>query len=351
MVGAMNEQMEEMTLYGFGADRLKLLLMPAVCVLSFGLPGTIGSAVRDLCRAAPLAFYILCGFFVLDEDDDERHGKLLRAIRSTGIFFLVLTLFYLGLNALVFTLQGGDWLGDVPTKRVLFNFVVLCVWPFQTGECLWFIQSLFYAWVLLWLLDWKGHLPFLMLPLFILTTVLMLLSGEFAGLIKLNLLGYSYIPANAVTRALPYLLLGALLRRHSDRLFLINPLLWGALLILGIVLALAEIMLLSYTGKLVYVGHMIGYGLIAFSLCCIALAHPEEELGAVFRHARCLSRFIYAFHQPVGFFLPLLLTLFGERPASLVLNFGGVAVFAFTLLPALLAGACEYGFRRIVDIH
>ena len=329
MVGAMNEQMEEMTLYGFGADRLKLLLMPAVCVLSFGLPGTIGSAVRDLCRAAPLAFYILCGFFVLDEDDDERHEKLLRAIRSTGIFFLVLTLFYLGLNALVFTLQGVDWLGDVPTKRVLFNFVVLCVWPFQTGECLWFIQSLFYAWVLLWLLDWKGHLPFLMLPLFILTTVLMLLSGEFAGLIKLNLLGYSYIPANAVTRALPYLLLGALLRRHSDRLFLINPLLWGG----------------------VYVGHMIGYGLIAFSLCCIALAHPEEELGAVFRHARCLSRFIYAFHQPIGFFLPPLLTLFGERPASLVLNFGGVAVFAFTLLPALLAGACEYGFRRIVDIH
>ena len=47
----------------------------------------------------------------------------------------------------------------------------------------------------------------------------------------------------------------------------------------------------------------------------------------------------------------VLLTLFGERPASLVLNFGGVAVFAFTLLPALLAGACEYGFRRIVDIH
>ena len=46
----------------------------------------------------------------------------------------------------------------------------------------------------------------------------------------------------------------------------------------------------------------------------------------------------------------MLLTLFGERPASLVLNFGGVAVFAFTLLPALLAGACEYGFRRIVDI-
>ena len=346
----MNDTMEEMTLYGYGADRLKLLLMPAVCVLSYGLPGTVGSAVRDLCRAAPLAFYILCGFFVLTEDEEERHQMLRRAIRSTGVFFVALTVLYLCLNALVFALQGVNWVGDVLTKRVIFNFVVLCVWPFQTGECLWFIQSLFYAWVLLWLLDLRGHLPFLILPLFLITTAIMLLGGEFAGLIHLNFLGYAYIPANAVTRALPYLLLGALLRRHSEHLFLINPLLWGGLLVLGVVLALAEILLLSYTGKLVYIGHTVGYGLMAFALCCIALAHPEEELGIVFHHARCLSRFIYAFHQPVGFSLPLLLALFGEKIGSVVLNFGGIAVFFFTLVPALLVGAAEYGFRRIVDI-
>ena len=346
----MNDTMDEMTLYGYGADRLKLLLMPAVCVLSFGLPGTVGSAVRDLCRAAPLAFYILCGFFVLTEDEEERHQKLRRAIRSSGIFFAVLSVFYLGLNALVFTLQGVDWAGSILTKRVLFNFVVLCVWPFQTGECLWFIQSLFYAWVLLWLLDLRGHLPLLILPLFLVTTVLMLVLGEFAGLIHLNLLGYAYIPANALTRALPYLLLGALLRRHSERLFVANPLLWGGLLVLGVILALAEILLLSYTGKLVYVGHTVGYGLMAFSICCIALVHPEEDLGIVFCHARCLSRFIYAFHQPVGFFLPLVLALLGGKFASVVLNFGGIAVFFFTLVPALLVGTAEYGFRRIVDI-
>ena len=346
----MNNPMSNTISYGFGADRLKLLLMPIVCILSFGIPWMVGGIVRDLCRAAPLAFYILCGFFVLTEEEGDRHRKLHRAIRSTGFFFLVLTLFYLGLNALVFSLQGVDWVGSVLTKRVLFNFVVLCIWPFQTGECLWFIQSLFYAWVLLWLLDLKGHLPALILPLFIVTTILMLLVGEFAGLIHLNLLGYTYIPANALTRALPYLLLGALLRRHTERLFLTNPLIWGGLLVLGIVLAVSEALLLSYAGKLVYAGHTIGYGVMAFALCCIALVHPEEELGGMFRHSRCLARFIYAFHQPVGFFLPLLLSLFGEKVASVVLNFGGIAVFVFTLLPALLAGACEYGFRRIVAV-
>lgn len=346
----MNNPMSNTIAYGFGVDRLKLLLMPLVCVLSFGIPWMVGGIVRDLCRAAPLAFYILCGFFVLTEEEGERHGKLRRAIRSTGIFFLVLTLFYLGLNALIFTLQGVDWAGSVLTKRVLFNFVVLCIWPFQTGECLWFIQSLFYAWVLLLLMDLKGRLPSLILPLFLVTTVLMLFLGEFAGLIHLNLLGYTYIPANALTRALPYLLLGALLRRHTERLFRINPLIWGGLVALGIVLAVSEALLLSYTGKLVYTGHTIGYGVTALALCCIALVHPEEELGGMFRHARCLARFIYAFHQPVGFLLPLLLSPFGEKVASVVLSFGGIAVFVFTLLPALLAGACEYGFRRIVDI-
>ena len=88
----MNNPMSNTISYGYGADRLKLLLTPAVCVLSFSLPGTIGSAMRDLCRAAPLAFYILCGFFVLTEDEEDRHRKLHRAIRSTGIFFLVLAL-------------------------------------------------------------------------------------------------------------------------------------------------------------------------------------------------------------------------------------------------------------------
>ena len=346
----MNNPMSNTITYGFGVDRLKLLLMPLVCVLSFGIPWMVGGIVRDLCRSAPLAFYILCGFFVLTEDEGERHRKLHRAIRSTGIFFLVLTLFYLGLNALIFSLQGVDWTGSILTKRVLFNFVVLCIWPFQTGECLWFIHSLFYAWVLLMLLDLRRHLPSLILPLFLITALLMLFLGEFAGLIRLNFLGYTYIPANAVTRALPYLLLGALLRRHSERLFLTNPMIWGGLVALGIVLAVSETLLLSYTGKLVYTGHTIGYGVTALALCCIALVHPEEELGGMFRHSRCLARFIYAFHQPVGFFLPLLLSVFGEKVASVVLSFGGIAVFVFTLLPALLVGVCEYGFRRVVDI-
>ena len=346
----MNNPMSNTISYGFGADRLKLLLMPIVCILSFGSPWMVGGIVRDLCRAAPLAFYILCGFFVLTEDEEDRHRKLHRAIRSTGIFFLVLALFYLGLNALILTLQGVAWLESVLTKRVLFNFAVLCIWPFQPGECIWFIQSLFYAWLLLWLFDLRGHLPSLILPLFIAATIIMLLVGEFSGLIHLNLLGYTCIPANAVTRALPYLLLGALLRRRSERLFLTNPLIWGGLLILGMILGLVEILLLSYTGKLVYVGHTIGYGVTALALCCIALVHPEEELGGMFRHARCLARWIYAFHQSVGFFLPLLLSVFGEKVASVVLSFGGIAVFVCTLLPAVLAGACEYGFRRIVDI-
>ena len=346
----MNNPMSNTITYGFGVDRLKLLLMPLVCVLSFGIPWMVGGIVRDLCRSAPLAFYILCGFFVLTEDEGERHRKLHRAIRSTGIFFLVLTLFYLGLNALIFSLQGVDWTGSILTKRVLFNFVVLCIWPFQTGECLWFIHSLFYAWVLLMLLDLRRHLPSLILPLFLITALLMLFLGEFAGLIRLNFLGYTYIPANAVTRALPYLLLGALLRRHSERLFLTNPMVWGGLVALGIVLAVSETLLLSYTGKLVYTGHTIGYGVTALALCCIALVHPEEELGGMFRHSRCLARFIYAFHQPVGFFLPLLLSVFGEKVASVVLSFGGIAVFVFTLLLALLVGVCEYGFRRVVDI-
>ena len=335
-------------MYGFGADRLKLLLMPLVCILSFGLPGRVGGMIRDLCRFAPLAFYILSGFFILVEDSVERWERLKHAALSSGIFFALLTLFYTALNIGLLSLQGADWAGTLLTKRVVFNFLVLCVFPFQTGECLWFIQSLFYACLILLLLDLREHLPFFVLPLLIVTSVLMLLCGEFAGLLNFRFLGYSYIPANALTRALPYLLLGSLLRRHSERLFLPSPLLYWVLFFFGALLAVGEILLLSYFDKLVYLGHTIGYGMMAVSACCLALTNPEEELGWLFRHARCLSRFIYAMHQPVGLILPMILPVFGEPVSSVILISGGVSVFLFTFLTALPVGAAEWSIRRIL---
>ncbi|WP_139199771.1 hypothetical protein [Ruminococcus albus] len=50
----------------------------------------------------------------------------------------------------------------------------------------------------------------------------MLLTGEFAGIIHFGILGYQYIPGNWLIRALPYLLLGKILREKSEMLFKIK---------------------------------------------------------------------------------------------------------------------------------
>ena len=43
MTGTMNNTIS----YGYGADRLKLLLMPVVCILSFGIPWMVFSAASS----------------------------------------------------------------------------------------------------------------------------------------------------------------------------------------------------------------------------------------------------------------------------------------------------------------
>ena len=331
MVAAVNE----FDHYGYGADRLKFLMLPLVCLLTFPLPGFAGSLLQQFCRFVPPAFYILSGFFVLTDDPDIRRKKLGRATLHSGLFFLFLFVFYLGLNAAWFTLQGVDWISGVLTKRRLFNFLVLCVWPFETGECIWFIQSLFYGWVILLVLDRIGLLEPCGWVIMLLTVGLMLVTGEFAAAFGFRWHGYSYFPANALTRALPYLLLGFLLRRHSAALFSYHPGFYIGLFVFGFAASLAETFLLYRAGMLLYEGHTIGGGIMAVCACCYALADPEPSGARIFRHARIYAKWVYALHQPVGRLLLLGAGFLLPDLAGLLQDYFGLAIFVLCLLTAV----------------
>ena len=53
----------------------------------------------------------------------------------------------------------------------------------------------------------------------IVTALISLFLGEFAGIIRFNFHGYTYIPGNGITRALPYMLLGRFLYEKREALF------------------------------------------------------------------------------------------------------------------------------------
>jgi surface polysaccharide O-acyltransferase-like enzyme len=244
-----------------GADTLKFLLIPFVCFWSFGFPDGRGIVATFSGFAIP-AFFILSGYFVLGPDKDVCRKKMKRAIRRALIIFAVMFVCYFAINIALMTADGVNWREELLSKRILFNFLVLNVWPFAVGSNIWFIQSLLYVYIFLLLADswgWLRHYKLLMG----LSMLFMVAAGELAAVLNFHILDYAYIPGGAVTRALPYVLLGMLLREKTKRLKAVRGWVYLLIFVLGAGLAFGEIYGLSLMGKLAYEGHMVGYGVMA----------------------------------------------------------------------------------------
>ena len=316
-----------------GANVLKFFLMPFVCFASFGFLGAYGNIVSRLSLFAPIAFYILCGF--LSTAKEERHpeiyGKLMK--RSAGQFAIVFMILII-MNGILMGITGS-FAEIIPmyfTKRILFNAIVMCTWPFQMGETIWFIQSLFYARVILFFMnkyDLMKHYKKVLLA----TALLTVLFGEFAGIIHFNFHGYTYIPGNAITRALPYMLLGRLIFEKRHSLFARPSWNYYLAFLAGIAAAIAEIIILSRIGRLVYTGHMIGYGIMAFAACCLFLKKTDvHRKNYFYQHGRNYSWRIYVLSQPIGHLL-FLFASFVSPGVYLLMNFlGGIIVYLVCLI-------------------
>ena len=311
---------------------LRFILMAFVCFWNFGFPEPTG-VISAISGFAIPSFFILSGYFTLPVSKEISTEKEKRKIKRTLLCLTSIFVLYLLINVLV--CGFGKVLGAVSLRSV-FNFLVLNLWPFSVGSNIWFIQAMLYAYIVIYVAEKLNLMRFYKVFLIILL-IFMLLSGEFAGLIHFNILGYHFIPGNWFTRALPYILLGKFLR-EKDALLLKTAtwkyiVLWGV----GAVLSLAELYILLRTGFLVYEGHMIGYGIMAFAACGFALSRPlanESVITAVLtQFDPVLSGIIYILMDPVFYMIGLLL---GSGHMSLISAFGGLAAYAISILVALL---------------
>lgn len=315
-----------------GIACLRFILMAFVCFWNFGFPEptAIVSAISGF--AIP-CFFILSGYLILTDDQALRMEKTKRKIKRTSICFGFLLIFYILLNIIACAIQK---IPTAVTLKTVFNFVVLNLWPLSVGSNIWFVQAMLYAYIIIYILD-KCNLMRFYKVILIVTLIIMLLTGEFAGIIHFDILGYRNIPGNWLTRALPYILLGKLLREKEDRLLRTaawkNIVLW----IVGAVLALGETYLLGKTGFLVYEGHMIGYGIMALAACNLAVSKPigkETKVTALLvDHDPALSGIIYIFMDPI--FYLLVLTL-GRGYLGITTAYGGLIAYAISVLLAIL---------------
>ena len=275
------------------------------------------------------------------EDRDQRLGKLTRAIKRSGLYFLALFIAYFAINAIYLSVIGENWLPELLRKRTLFEFVVLNLWPLPIGNCIWFIQSMFFAYLILLALDKLKLLRFYKILLIVLM-VFMLITGEFAGLLRMDIFGYTYIPGGTFTRALPYILLGMLIREKQETLLKPKKGVYLLLILIGLGSAFMEAELLFSTDNLVYSGHLIGLGLAAAAMCCWALSLPKIGDSFTVVHGRSYTKRIYAICQPMAFLLTLAAQWIGRGAPEVMQEFIGIFTYIACLIAAYLIGLIKF---------
>ncbi|MBR4495307.1 MAG: hypothetical protein IKP14_11430, partial [Clostridiales bacterium] len=120
------------------AGYLRFVLMLFVGFWAFGCPEPTG-IVTVLSGFATPCFFILSGYFILVDDREHRLHKLKRKlIRGTSCMVFVFVLYAI-INLGVFFLSHMTL---AVGKRMIFNFVVLNLWPCPIGDNFWFIQAM-----------------------------------------------------------------------------------------------------------------------------------------------------------------------------------------------------------------
>lgn len=323
--------------YNSGINALKFWLMPFVCIATFGFPSEYGALIARLSLFAPLSFYILCGFAGAVGEQKEA-GFHSRVLKRTILKFLLMFAIMLALNALFFAvfLDFSTFTAAFRSKRVIFNFLALCVWPFSIGDTIWFLEALVVARAVIYLMHrfgWMRYYKIVMIVSFCVT----ILFGELAGVIHFDILGYKYIPGNGFTRALPYMLLGRFLYEKRAKLLALPMPVYFIGIVVGIAAAYGEGELLSRTGNLVTVAHLVGYGIMALSVCCLFLNRGGDVDNFVTLHGRNYATRIYFLSQPVGHALLLIESVFSYYLGS-AMPFTGIFTYVICLILAFLIG-------------
>lgn len=290
-------------------DIWRYLFIICACIYSYGLP-YVGVAGQVLFGFSQPALFIMSGFLVLRESV-QREQRILRTVKKTAICFGILTVSYFLFS---FIFERGKTLELIATKKFWLDFLLLNDCAFPVGAPIWFVQSLLYAYLILYAFEKLNLLRFdwVFMIFFFLITIF---TGELSKAIGFEFLGHSYLAGNFLTRALPYLLLGCLIFRKMGTLMKINLPFYIFFALFGFLLIVGEWFLLCRTGKLGYYGHMIGMGVVAASACIPIFLIDGRGFGSdVIQYFVHKTRnIIYYVFAPVHYLIEVLAKQFSKE--------------------------------------
>lgn len=318
--------------YRHSVDSLRNVLAVCACLYAYGIPtpGEIGQIIFGF--AYP-ALFLVSGFLVL-RDDENRAGRILRTVKRTAICFGILFIVCLLMNLLA---DASGTVHTLCTKRFWADFLLLNLWSLPIGSLIWYVQSLLYAYLILFVLEKANLLRFdwLLMSLLFAVTVL---TGELAGVTGFRFLGHEYLPGCFLTRALPYALAGCLIHRKLAQLRKIKLPALGFIATIGIVLTVAEDLILQKFGLRVYYGHYIGMAITAAAICIpIFLSRKREQkpVSELFPEAY-ISRFFYYAAIPVTAILMQIINNASGSMLNFYYGWRGIIIAAVSYAAAML---------------
>ena len=183
--------------------KMRLFLMMGAILYTFGSIAGLQDLNGVIFGFTFPSLFIISGYVVLWESDDTEK-RILRTIRRTAICFVILGICYFGLSLV---LEPSYTLATISTKKFWFDFILLNVWSLPIGSTIWFVQSLLYAYIIIYVIYKLKLLRFDILFV-VLCLAVTLLTGELASVVGVNFFGHNCIGGNFLTRALPYILIG-----------------------------------------------------------------------------------------------------------------------------------------------
>ncbi|MBO4928446.1 MAG: acyltransferase [Clostridiales bacterium] len=267
-------------------DLMRIIMAFLVVAIHWPFAGSAGSVFITFGKTAVPFFLVVCGYMLYRDDPREMKTRLLKQLKRILIFFLASNVFYAAATALYDKKMNGKVdMRPYFTAKAMKDFLLYNFSPFS--EHLWYLGSLLYALVILFILTKLRFIkPAIFLgPVLIAAYVVLSHMG----------VGEAYQLRNAILVGLAYTMTGMLIRRYEKKILNLKilPIILGVLAVGASIAAIIELRTYKQGTGVPFVGCEI-LTIVIVLLCLrfpnIAAGTYAEKLG------RTCSLPIYIMH-------------------------------------------------------
>ena len=302
-------------------DVMRIVMAFFVVAIHVPFADKAGEVFITYGKTAVPFFLVICGYFLYRDDNSEMMKRLIKQTKRIFIFFIAANVFYAGVYAVYLRVTSGSFDGMKAcfSAKVLTDFALYNLSPFS--EHLWYLGSLFYALIIMLLLNKLKLMKYAMFAAPLLVAAYVVLSHLGIGTpVQLR---------NALFVGLGYTMMGMLIRRFEKKILdqkAAAPVLW-ILTVICCVTAVFELNGYKQGTAVPFVSCEI----LIYLIVLLCLKYPDFGKGTFAEWlGRECSLTVYIMHMAV---LYLMLMTGNDKFFG---KFGAVTVFVLTTVIAAI---------------